>query len=115
MDKKHELYVKSPVYFGLASMVMPVALIIASVLDLPTVFGPIFIFAGFACSILGIIYSCKEKDKSEDEMKYSRVGVWLCLFTFVIYLMFIWLFASFARDMAELVNEFFHSIFGMLG
>ncbi len=50
MDKKHDLYVKSPVYFG------------------------------FACVIAGMIFSCMEKGKSEEEMKYSHFGGYLCLF-----------------------------------
>ena len=94
MGKKHELYVKAPVYFGIASLGMSALTILLAQLGADGIVCYISFFIGFACVIAGMIFSCMEKGKSEEEMKYSRIGVAICLILFVIYGIIIWLSAT---------------------
>ena len=94
MGKKHELYVKAPVYFGIASLGMSALTILLAQLGAGDIVCYISFFIAFACVIAGMIFSCMEKGKSEEEMKYSRIGVVICLLLFVIYLVIIWFYVT---------------------
>ena len=73
MDK-HKLYVKAPIYFGLASIAMLILIVVFLVVGTDELPADIAFWIGAACTIAGIICSCMEKGKSEEKTADKLTG-----------------------------------------
>ena len=104
VDKKHEIYKKLPVYFGYASIYLPILAIILSELPVPNWICYVTFFLGFACTIAGLMSTGMKEGQSEEDRRYCRPGVTICLTMFVIYLIMFWLFATANAFMKELFH-----------
>lgn len=109
MDK-HKLYVKAPIYFGLASIAMLILIVVFLAVGTDELPADIAFWIGAACTIAGIISSCFEKGKSEAERKYSIIGVLLCLGMAVIYLLLFCAAISLAHAFEEIMEEIFDGL-----
>ncbi|MBO4883439.1 MAG: hypothetical protein J5570_08050 [Lachnospiraceae bacterium] len=104
MDKKHEIYVKLPVYFGYASIFLPILAIILSEMIAPNWICYVTFFLGFACTIAGLMSAGMKEGQSEEDRRYCRPGVTICLTMVVIYLIMFWFFATANAFMKELFH-----------
>ena len=104
MDKKHEIYVKLPVYFGYASIILPFLAIILAEMNAPNWICYVIVFLGFACTIAGLMSAGMKEGQSEEDRRYCSPGVTMCLIMLVIYLIMFWIFATANAFMKELFH-----------
>ena len=104
MDKKHELYVKSPVYFGYASLAMLGVIVFLSQFRVPDGVIYFIFFLGFACTIGGLMAVGMKEGQSKADRRYCLAGTVICLLMLVVYLVIIWFYATIAYPLMQMLS-----------
>ena len=94
MEKKNVIKVKLPYYFGFASIMLLLVTVICLGVSAPVwvLYGVFFL--GIACAVAGLIAAGMQNGESEEERKYRRLGVILCIIMFLIDLAIIWFYVT---------------------
>ena len=103
MDKKHELYVKLPVYFGYAAILIPFLIVVLVQFGAPDWVCYVVFFIGFACTIAGLMAAGMKEGQSEEDRRYCRPGVIICLIMIVIYIIIIWFYVTLVYPLIQIL------------